>query len=308
MRVLVAGSAGFLGTNLCRKLLMLEHEVIGIDNLYTGSFQNVASLDEFRNFRFIHQDVNLPFNADIDAIFNLASPASPLHYQRDPIYTFKTNVIGTSNLLDLALSKNAIFVQASTSEVYGDPEVSPQEESYWGKVNPVGIRSCYDEGKRSAETIITDFNRQYALDTRIVRIFNTYGPFMAVNDGRVVSNLITQALKNEELTIYGDGNQVRSFCYVDDLVDGLVAVLRNDRYPGPINLGNPQPITMNKLAQEVLEISGSSSKISHMELPHDDPRTRTPDIKRANNHLNWFPNVDREEGLAKTIEYFREKL
>ncbi len=308
MKVLVAGSAGFLGTNLCRELLMLEHEVIGIDNLYTGSFQNVARLDEFRNFRFIHQDVNVPFNVDFDAIFNLASPASPLHYQRDPIYTFKTNVIGTSNLLDLALSKDAIFVQASTSEVYGNPEVSPQDENYWGRVNPVGIRSCYDEGKRAAETLITDFNRQYALDTRIVRIFNTYGPFMAVNDGRVVSNLITQALRNEELTIYGDGSQVRSFCYVDDLVDGLVAVLRNKRYPGPINLGNPQPITMNQLAQDVLKISGSRSKISLGELPQDDPRTRTPDINVAKNHLNWLPKVDREEGLAKTIDYFKEIL
>jgi UDP-glucuronate decarboxylase len=252
--------------------------------------------------------VNLPFISDIDVIFNLASPASPLHYQRDPIYTIKTNVIGTSNLLDLALSKDAVFIQASTSEIYGDPEVSPQDESYWGKVNPIGIRSCYDEGKRSAETIIMDFNRQFDLDTRIARIFNTYGPFMAANDGRVVSNLITQALRNQDLTVFGDGNQIRSFCYVDDLIEGLIAMLSNDRHPGPINLGNPEPISMNKLAQEVLSISGSMSKISYQKIPQDDPRTRTPDIKRANDHLNWFPKVGREEGLARTIEYFREIL
>ncbi len=305
MRILVAGSAGFLGTNLCHRLLSEGHEVIGADNLYTGSFQNVSKLDGFPKFKFFHHDVNTPINFDIEAVINFASPASPIHYQRDPIYTLKTNIIGTSNLLELAHAKGAVYLQASTSEVYGDPEVSPQHESYWGKVNPIGIRSCYDEGKRAAETLVMDFNRLYGLDTRIARIFNTYGPHMAVNDGRVVSNLVTQALKNQPLTIYGDGNQVRSFCYVDDLIEGIVSLLTADSIHEPINLGNPQPITMNQLAEDILRITGSKSKKVFLGLPQDDPRTRTPDITRAKVHLDWEPKVDREEGLIQTVNYFK---
>jgi UDP-glucuronate decarboxylase len=308
MRILVAGAAGFLGTNLCRSLLNQDYEVIGVDNLYTGSFRNLATLDNFRNFSFIHHDVNHKLNAKFDAVVNLASPASPIQYQRDPIYTLKTNILGTANLLDLALENDAIYLQASTSEVYGDPEESPQKESYWGKVNPVGIRSCYDEGKRAAETLITDFKRQYALDARIARIFNTYGPHMAVDDGRVVSNFINQALRNRAITIYGDGMQVRSFCFVDDLTAGLESLLFANNISGPVNLGNPEPITMNQLAKEVIEKTSSSSEVIFQEIPQDDPKTRTPDISLATNLLNWKPMVSREVGLQQTINYFAEDI
>ena len=308
MKVLLAGAAGFLGTNLTRKLLDLDFEVIAIDNLYTGSLENVAFFDEYKNYRFVHHDVNNKMNFKVDFVINLASPASPIHYQRDPIFTFKTNIIGTSNLLELASENGARYLQASTSEIYGDPEISPQQESYWGRVNPIGIRSCYDEGKRGAETLISDYVRQYKLDGRIARIFNTYGPFMSINDGRVVSNLIIQALKGHDLTIYGDGEQVRSFCYVDDLVEGLVKLLMIEQIVGPINLGNPQPIAMNLLASEILELVGSKSKIVNTTLPKDDPRTRTPDITRAESLLNWKPVVDRTTGLKRTIEYFSSKI
>lgn len=247
-------------------------------------------------------------NFKVDLVINLASPASPIHYQRDPIFTFKTNIIGTSNLLEVASENGARYLQASTSEIYGDPEISPQEESYWGRVNPIGIRSCYDEGKRGAETLVADYIRQYKLDGRIARIFNTYGPFMAINDGRVISNLIIQALKGNDLTIYGDGEQIRSFCYVDDLIEGLYMLLMIEQIDGPINLGNPQPITMNLLANEILEITGSKSQIINKPLPNDDPRTRTPDITRAETLLNWRPIVDRPTGLKKTIEYFTTKI
>lgn len=308
MRVLVAGAAGFLGTNLCRSLLEKDFEVIGVDNLYTGSFQNLSTLDEFPNFKFIHHDVNDKLIIKVNYIVNLASPASPVHYQRDPIFTLKTNILGTSNLLDTAQLNDAVFLQASTSEVYGDPDISPQSEEYWGRVNPIGIRSCYDEGKRAAETLITDYDRQNGTDVRIARIFNTYGPYMAVDDGRVVSNLIVQAIKNKKLTVYGSGEQIRSFCYVDDLVRGLESLLFSKIRTRPVNLGNPQPITMNQLTREIVELTGSKSEITYEAIPQDDPRTRTPDISLAQELLEWSPQIDRRTGLLRTIKYFESKI
>jgi UDP-glucuronate decarboxylase len=308
MKILVTGGAGFIGSHLCEKLLNLKHEVICIDNFYTGSINNISHLSDFNAFEVIRHDVTFPLYLEVDGIFNLACPASPVQYQKNPVQTFKTNVHGAINMLGLAKRTGARFLQASTSEVYGDPEVSPQPEDYWGHVNPIGIRSCYDEGKRAAETLTMDYQRQFNVDTRIARIFNTYGPNMSKDDGRVVSNFIVQALRNERITIYGDGLQIRSFCFVSDLIEGLVKLFLKVDVNEPINLGNPMPITMNKLAQEVIELTGSNSKISYLPLPQDDPRQREPDISKAKALLDWQPTISRESGLSATVDYFRKVL
>ena len=308
LRILVTGGAGFLGSNLCRELLTEGHKVICLDNLYTGRMKNIVGLLENERFLFVNQDVQDEINFEVDGIFNLACPASPIHYQRDPVTTLRTNVLGAIRVLDLANRTNARVLQASTSEVYGDPKVSPQVEAYWGNVNPVGIRSCYDEGKRAAETLFTDYHRQFGTDIRIARIFNTYGPAMSLNDGRVVSNLICQAIKNEPLTIYGDGSQSRSFCYVSDLIDGLVKLFFADDIYTPVNIGNPVPRTMIELAREIVELSLSQSKFIYQSLPKDDPLLREPDISFARRHLNWNPNVTLTTGLLATIEYFRAEI
>ena len=308
MRILVTGGAGFLGSHLSEKLLEFGHEVICVDNFYTGSKKNVEHLLANTNFEIIRHDVTFPLYLEIDGIFNLACPASPIHYQRNPVQTFKTSVHGAINILGLAKRINARVLQASTSEVYGDPGISPQPESYWGNVNPVGIRACYDEGKRAAETLFLDYHRQYGVDIRVARIFNTYGPRMAMNDGRVVSNFILQALKNEDLTIYGDGSQIRSFCYVDDLVEGLISLFFTEKIFEPVNLGNPAPITMNDLAKEIIEMTKSKSQVVFRRLPSDDPITREPDSSKANEILKWKPKISREIGLRRTIDYFRNEL
>jgi UDP-glucuronate decarboxylase len=308
MKILVTGGAGFLGSHLCEKLLNMKHEVICVDNFYTGNNKNISNLMDFSNFEVIRHDVTFPLYLEVDGIFNLACPASPIQYQKNPVQTFKTNVHGAINMLGLAKRTKARFLQASTSEVYGDPEISPQTEDYWGHVNPVGIRSCYDEGKRAAETLATDYFRQFEVDIRIARIFNTYGPRMSIDDGRVVSNFIVQALRNEPLTIYGDGTQTRSFCYVSDLITGLVDLFFKDSVNGPVNLGNPEPIQMNKLAQEIIRLTGSGSTIMNMPLPSDDPRQREPDIYKAKKVLGWEPKVNRETGLTETINYFKNVL
>jgi UDP-glucuronate decarboxylase len=306
MKIAVTGGAGFLGSHLCEKLLTLGHEVICIDNFYTGSRRNIRHLSDRRDFEIIRHDVTFPLYVEVDGIFNLACPASPVQYQKNPVQTLKTSVHGAINMLGLAKRTGARILQASTSEVYGDPEVSPQHEEYWGKVNSVGIRSCYDEGKRAAETLFMDYHRQYKVDTRIARIFNTYGPKMSVNDGRVVSNFINQALESEPITLYGDGTQTRSFCYVDDLVEGLLKLFFTDGIFQPINLGNPSEISMNTLASEILEFTGSESEIKYIDLPLDDPKQRKPDIQKAQSILNWAPKVARSEGLKLTIDYFME--
>ena len=308
MRVLVTGGAGFIGSHLCEKLLNLNHEVICVDNFYTGSNKNIAHLEDFEDFEVMRHDVTFPLYLEVDGIFNLACPASPVQYQKNPVQTFKTNVHGAINMLGLAKRTGARFLQASTSEVYGDPEVSPQREDYWGHVNPIGIRSCYDEGQRAAETLTMDYQRQFNVDTKIARIFNTYGPNMSKDDGRVVSNFIVQALRNEPLTVYGDGSQIRSFCFVSDLVEGLVKLFLKEKVNEPINIGNPMPITMGQLAQEVIELTGSNSKITYLPLPQDDPRQREPDISKAKALLDWQPTVSRESGLEATIDYFRKVL
>ena len=308
MRVLVTGGAGFIGSHLCEKLLNLKHEVICVDNFYTGNIKNISHLSDFKLFEVIRHDVTFPLYLEVDGIFNLACPASPVQYQKNPVQTFKTNVHGAINMLGLAKRTGARFLQASTSEVYGDPEISPQQEDYWGHVNPIGIRSCYDEGKRAAETLTMDYQRQFNVNTRIARIFNTYGPNMSKDDGRVVSNFIVQALRNEPLTVYGDGSQIRSFCFVSDLVEGLVKLFFLENAHEPINLGNPTPITMSQLAQEVIELTGSNSKISYLPLPEDDPRQREPDISKAKVLLDWQPTVSRKSGLEATIAYFRKVL
>jgi len=308
MRILVTGGAGFIGSHLCEKLLDLKHEVICVDNFYTGSNKNISHLEDFEDFEVMRHDVTFPLYLEIDGIFNLACPASPVQYQKNPVQTFKTNVHGAINMLGLAKRTGARFLQASTSEVYGDPEVSPQPEDYWGHVNPIGIRSCYDEGKRAAETLTMDYQRQFNVDTRIARIFNTYGPNMSKDDGRVVSNFIVQALRNEPLTVYGDGSQIRSFCFVSDLVEGLVKLFLKEKILEPINIGNPMPITMSQLAQEVIELTGSNSKITYLPLPQDDPRQREPDISKAKALLDWQPTISRESGLKATIDYFRKVL
>ncbi|MBQ3841026.1 MAG: SDR family oxidoreductase [Fibrobacter sp.] len=305
MRCLVTGGAGFLGSHLCERLLNDGHEVLCLDNYFTGRLQNVSHLRDNRNFELIRHDVTEPILLEVDRIFNLACPASPVHYQFNPVKTIKTSVMGAINMLGLAKRVHARILQASTSEVYGDPAVHPQKEDYWGNVNPIGIRSCYDEGKRVAETLFMDYHRQNKVDIRIVRIFNTYGPRMLMNDGRVVSNFIVQALKGEDLTIYGDGGQTRSFCYVDDLIEAFVRMMDQDEIIGPVNIGNPGEFTMLELAHAVLEQTGSKSKIVYQPLPGDDPKMRRPDITLAKKALGWEPKVNLFDGLQKTIEYFK---
>jgi len=305
MRILVTGGSGFLGSHLSERLLDLGHEVLIADNFYTGSKANISHLLENPNFDLIRHDVTFPLYVEVDGIFNLACPASPVHYQRNPVQTFKTSVHGAINMLGLAKRTGAKFLQASTSEIYGDPTISPQTEEYWGNVNPIGIRSCYDEGKRAAETLTFDYHRQFGLDIRVARIFNTYGPRMAPDDGRVVSNFIVQALQGRPLTVFGDGSQTRSFCYVSDLIEGLVRLFFTEEIHEPINLGNPAPINMKELAQQVISLTGSNSKIEYRELPQDDPKQREPNISRANSLLGWAPSVERSEGLSKTVAYFK---
>jgi UDP-glucuronate decarboxylase len=308
MKLLVTGGAGFLGSHLCDRLISDGHEVICVDNFYTGKKQNVHHLIGHPRFELIRHDVTFPLYLEVDGIFNLACPASPVQYQRDPVQTLKTSVHGAINLLGLAKRTKARILQASTSEVYGDPEVSPQIEEYWGRVNPIGIRSCYDEGKRAAETLFMDYQRQFDVDIRIARIFNTYGPRMALDDGRVVSNFVVQSLMGENITIYGDGSQVRSFCFVSDMIEGLIKLFFTQDIGTPINLGNPMPLSMLDLAREIISITGSSSKIVFRDLPLDDPRTREPDIAKAMQYLNWKPVVSRHEGLLDTVKYFQEGL
>lgn len=307
-KILVTGGAGFLGSHLCEKLLNQGHAVVCLDNFFTGREENIEHLRANPAFQLIRHDVTVPLPAiDVDEIYNLACPASPPHYQHDPIHTMKTSVLGALNLLEMARAQGAKIFQASTSEVYGDPSVHPQPESYWGNVNPIGIRSCYDEGKRAAETLFFDYHRQHGVRIKIVRIFNTYGPRMDPNDGRVVSNFIVQALRGQDLTIYGDGSQTRSFCYVDDLIEGFVRLMNSDdTITGPVNLGNPGEFTMLELAQKVLRLTGSSSKLIHKALPQDDPKQRCPDNTRAKQLLGWTPLVPLEDGLRHAIEYFRK--
>jgi UDP-glucuronate decarboxylase len=306
MKILVTGGAGFLGSHLCRKLLELNHEVICLDNFYTGSKANIEELLLNPKFELIRHDVTFPIYLEVDGIFNLACPASPVQYQRNPVQTLKTSVHGAINMLGLAKRTGARILQASTSEIYGDPTISPQNESYWGNVNPIGIRSCYDEGKRAAETLFNDYFRQYKVDIRIARIFNTYGPRMSQDDGRVVSNFINQALDNKDITIYGDGKQIRSFCYVDDLIDGLCKLFFTEDCNTPINLGNPAPIHIIDLAREVIESSGSRSNLIFLPLPQDDPITREPDATLAKELLGWEASTSRTQGLARTIDYFKQ--
>ena len=308
MKILVTGGAGFLGSHLSEKLLEMGHEVLAADNFYTGNKKNVEHLLDNPKFELMRHDVTFPLYVEVDGIFNLACPASPVHYQRSPVQTFKTSVHGAINMLGLAKRTGARFLQASTSEVYGDPAISPQPESYWGNVNPIGIRSCYDEGKRAAETLTYDYHRQYDLDIRVARIFNTYGPRMAADDGRVVSNFIVQALRGESLTVYGDGSQTRSFCYVSDLIDGLIKLFFTEKVFEPVNLGNPTPINMKELAEEVLDLTGSKSKIEFRPLPGDDPKQREPIITRAREILQWSPKVSRSEGIKKTVDYFSQAI
>ena len=307
-RVLVTGGAGFIGSHLCERLLAEGNDVLCVDNLYTGSKENIAHLMDDPYFEFLRHDVTFPLYVEVDEIYNLACPASPIHYQRDPVQTIKTSVHGAINMLGLAKRVKAKILQASTSEVYGDPQVHPQPEEYWGHVNPVGPRSCYDEGKRAAETLFFDYHRQHKVKIKVARIFNTYGPRMALNDGRVVSNFIVQALKGEPITVYGDGKQTRSFCYVDDMVDGLVRLMNTpDEVTGPINLGNPSEFTMLELAELVREITGSASEIVFEALPKDDPRQRQPDISRAETVLGWRPSIALREGLVASIAEFRRR-
>jgi UDP-glucuronate decarboxylase len=308
-RVLVTGGAGFIGSFLCERLLAAGHEVLCVDNFYTGSRANITRLLDNQNFELMRHDVTFPLYVEIDEIYNLACPASPIHYQFDPVQTTKTSVHGAINMLGLAKRRKAKILQASTSEVYGDPAVSPQPEGYWGNVNPIGSRACYDEGKRCAETLFFDYHRQHRLRIKVVRIFNTYGPRMQLNDGRVISNFIVQALKNAPISIYGDGAQTRSFCYVDDLVDGLVAVMNTgDTVTGPVNLGNPVECTIRTLAEKIIALTGSRSKLEFGPLPSDDPRQRQPDIALARKLLGWSPSMQLEDGLRRTITYFERLL
>ena len=308
MRILVTGGAGFLGSHLCDRLLSEGHEILCLDNFFTGRKQNISHLLQNPKFELIRHDVTEPFRVEVDQIYNLACPASPPHYQYNPIKTTKTSVMGAINCLGLAKRVRARVFQASTSEVYGDPNVHPQDESYWGNVNPIGRRSCYDEGKRCAETLFFDYHRENGVDIRVVRIFNTYGPRMLADDGRVVSNFIVQALKGENLTVYGDGSQTRSFCYVDDLIEGFVRLMNQEKTVGPVNIGNPGEFTMLQLAELVLKKVGGKSKITNLPLPADDPKQRRPDISLAKEVLGWEPKVPLEEGLNRTIEYFRQAI
>jgi len=304
---MVTGGAGFLGSHLCDRLLAAGHDVLCVDNFYTSTRRNIIHLLEHPNFELMRHDVTFPLYVEVDRIYNLACPASPIHYQRDPVQTTKTSVHGAINMLGLAKRTRARILQASTSEVYGDPELHPQPESYWGNVNPIGVRSCYDEGKRCAETLFFDYRRQHNLPIKVARIFNTYGPRMLPNDGRVVSNFIVQALQGKDITIYGDGSQTRSFCYVDDLVKGLVRLMESEEeITGPINLGNPGEFSIKELAEKVVTMTGSSSKIVYEPLPHDDPTQRQPDITQAREKLGWEPEVPLREGLKPTVEYFSE--
>ena len=307
--ILVAGGGGFLGSHLCDTLLALGNHVICVDNFYSGRKDNISHLLEHSNFEFIRHDVSFPLYLEVDQIYNLACPASPIHYQKDPVQTVKTSVLGAINLLGLAKRTGAKILQASTSEIYGDPLIHPQVESYWGNVNPIGIRSCYDEGKRCAETLFFDYWRQHNLQIKVARIFNTYGPNMNPDDGRVVSNFIVQALKGDDITIYGDGMQTRSFCYVDDLLSGMMGMMNSrDGFTGPVNIGNPKEFTMLELAEEVLKQVGGRSKLVHLALPQDDPKQRKPDISLAQSELGWQPSIGLAEGLVDTIAYFKKVL
>lgn len=306
MRILVAGAAGFIGSHLCRFLLDNDYEVLAIDNFYTGKKENISPFLNNSKFEILRQDVTFPIYVEVDGVINLACPASPRHYQSDPVQTMKASVLGSINLLGLAKRLKVPILQASTSEIYGDPKISPQKEDYWGNVNPIGPRSCYDEGKRAAETLFTDYRKLYKVDTKIARIFNTYGPNMAINDGRVVSNFIVQALNGENITIFGEGNQTRSFCYVSDLVVGLVSLFNTQTDGTPINFGNPDEISIKDLAWEIIELTKSKSKIVHKELPQDDPTKRNPDISKARAILNWEPKIERKVGLQETINYFKK--
>jgi len=308
MRILVTGGAGFLGSHLCERLLREGHEVICLDNFFTGRRKNIHAYLADPNFELLRHDVVEPLLLEVDRIYHLACPASPVHYQYNPVKTIKTNVLGTHNMLGLAKRTKARFLLASTSEVYGDPKVHPQTEDYWGNVNPIGIRSCYDEGKRVAETFTMDYHRQNRVDIRIVRIFNTYGPRMLPDDGRVVSNFIVQALKGEDIAVYGDGSQTRSFCYVDDLIDGLVRMMGSENFTGPVNLGNPEEFTILALAKKIIAMTGSRSKIVFKPLPSDDPTQRQPAIGLAKQKLGWQPKVSVDEGFKTTIEYFKKEL
>ncbi|HEX8493351.1 MAG TPA: UDP-glucuronic acid decarboxylase family protein [Pyrinomonadaceae bacterium] len=308
MRILVTGGAGFIGSHLCERLIAEGHDCICLDNFFTGRRENVFHLLDNRRFELLRHDVIEPILLEVDQIYNLACPASPIHYQYNPVKTVKTSVMGMINMLGLAKRVRARILQASTSEVYGDPQVHPQPEEYWGNVNPVGIRSCYDEGKRIAETLMMDYHRQNKVDTRIARIFNTYGPRMMENDGRVVSNFIVQALRGEEMTVYGEGQQTRSFCYVDDLVEALIRLMNTDGVHDPVNLGNPGEFTIKELAEEVARICGTGARIKYCPLPQDDPRQRKPDITRAQKLLNWSPTIPLREGLEHTIAYFAERV
>lgn len=309
MRILVTGGAGFLGSHLCERLLSEGHDVLCVDNFFTGRKRNIAHLMNNPYFEVMRHDVTFPLYVEVDQIYNLACPASPVHYQHDPVQTTKTSVHGAINMLGLAKRLGARIFQASTSEVYGDPEVHPQPESYWGKVNPIGIRSCYDEGKRCAETLFFDYFRQHSLPIKVARIFNTYGPRMHPNDGRVVSNFVVQALRGEDITIYGEGQQTRSFCYVDDLIEGFVRLMNSpEELTGPVNLGNPGEFTIKELAERVIDLTGSSSKLIHKPLPQDDPKQRQPNIELARKELGWEPTIKLDDGLRKTISYFDELL
>ncbi len=308
-RILITGGAGFIGSHLCERLLNEGNEVICLDNFFTGSKDNIRHLFDNNKFELVRHDITKEYYAEVDQIYNMACPASPVHYQYNPIKTIKTSVLGVTNMLGLAKRCRATILQASTSEVYGNPFVHPQTENYWGNVNPIGIRSCYDEGKRCAETLMMDYHRQNKVDTRIIRIFNTYGPNMEPNDGRVVSNFIVQALQNKDITMYGDGTQTRSFCYVSDLVDGIIKMMNNkQKFIGPVNLGNPSERTVYDLAKLIIELTNSNSQIKFQPLPQDDPLQRKPDISLAKKELDWEPKVDIKDGLLKTIEYFDKKI
>jgi UDP-glucuronate decarboxylase len=309
MKILVAGAAGFLGSHLSDALIGQGHEVLGVDNLYTGSRENIRHLLANNHFEFMRHDVTFPLFVEVDAIYNLACPASPVHYQKHPVQTIKTSLIGAINLLGLAKRTGAKILQASTSEIYGDPLLSPQSEDYWGNVNPIGVRACYDEGKRASETLFFDYWRQYQVRIKVARIFNTYGPRMALDDGRVVSNFVVQALQNQPISIYGDGSQTRSFCFVSDLIQGLIKLMNTpDNFVGPTNLGNPGEFTIRQLAELIIKMTGSTSSITFHPLPSDDPRQRKPDIRNAELHLGWKPTIDLENGLQSTIEYFKQVL
>lgn len=308
-KILITGGSGFLGSHLCEKLLNPKNHILCVDNYFTSSKKNISHLLDHSNFEILRHDITFPLYTEVDEIYNLACPASPIHYQKDPVQTTKVNVLGAINMLGLAKRTKAKIFQASTSEVYGDPKISPQKESYWGNVNPIGVRSCYDEGKRAAETLFFDYHRQHKLPIKLARIFNTYGPKMAKNDGRVVSNFILQCLKNKPITIYGDGSQTRSFCYVDDLIEGIISLMKSQSsVTGPINLGNPSELPVKKIATLIKEITGSRSKLIFKKLPSDDPTQRKPDISLAKKILNWKPTTSLNEGLIKTISYFEKEI